>query len=273
MTSLTSAKAALLAVGLFSGACSEAAPDKIQSDLTIFIGGDLLEKGGIVFVHPIPVSEERWRLIVAEENRTLPPPDGLKPIAETGKRLTVTIESQASHVQFLYPQGHGTYTFRLRPRPDADADAELKKETGTRLLSNGGVDMDSGLGSEMRFGFTGLPDSGRQIIQVARKGTEPATGRALVAVIEYPQPEREETPTCVGRSATSVCGYDASQWRPIAMRWERQRIEGEWEQRRFQALNVCYRRAETESRGSGSCELKSADGADPIIYEYRANPR
>lgn len=271
MTMPISARAALLAVALCSSACSEAAPDKTQSDLTIFIGGDLLAKGGVVFIHPIPVPEERWRMIVAEENRTLPPPDGLKPIAEGGKRLTATIESQASHVQFLYPQGDGKYTFRFRPMPDADE--ELKKNTGTGLLSIGGVDMDSGLGSEMRFGFTGLPDSGRQIVQVARKGTDGLTGRALVVAVEQPQPEPEETPGCVTRSATSVCGYDAAQWRRIAARWEKGRIEGEWEQRRFQALNACYRGAEAKGRSGGHCDLKSSEGADPIIYEYRDRQR
>lgn len=265
------ARAALLAVALCSSACSEAAPDKIQSDLTIFIGGDLLAKGGVVFIHPIPVPEERWRMIVAEENRTLPPPDGLKPIAEGGKRLTATIESQAGHVQFLYPQGEGKYTFRFRPQPDADE--ELKKNTGTTLLSIGGVDMNSGLGSQMRFGFAGLPDSGRQIIQVARKGTDQLTGRALVVAVEQPQPQPEETPSCVTRSATSVCGYDASQWRRIAARWEKGRIEGEWEQRRFKALDACYRGAEARGRSGGHCDLKSTEGADPIVYEYRDRQR
>lgn len=271
MTMPIHAKAALLAVALCSSACSEAAPDKTQSDLTIFVGGDLLAKGGVVFIHPIPVPEERWRSIVAEENRTLPPPDGLKPIAEGGKRLTVTIESQASHVQFLYPQGDRKYTFRFRSHPDADE--ALKKDTGTGLLSIGGVDMNTGLGSEMRFGFTGMPDSGRQIIQVGRKGTDQLTARALVVAVEQPQPEPEETPSCVTRSATSVCGYDAGQWRRIAERWEKGRIESEWEQRRFKALDACHRGAEWKGRVGGQCDLKSAEGADPIIYEYRDRQR
>ncbi|WP_439498797.1 hypothetical protein [Bosea sp. (in: a-proteobacteria)] len=271
MTLPMPAKAALLAVALCSSACTEAAADKTQSDLTIFIGGDLLAKGGVVFIHPIPVPEERWGMIVAEENRTLPPPDGLKPIAEGGKRLTVTIESQASHVQFLYPQGEGKYTFRFRPMPDADE--ELKKNTGTGLLTIGGVNMEDGLGSAMRFGFTGLRDSGRQIMQVGRKGTDGLIGRTLVAAIEHPQPELEETPDCMTRSATSTCGYDAAQWRRIAARWEKQRIASEWEQRRFKALDACYRGAEWKGRSGGHCDLKSTEGADPIIYEYRDRQR
>ncbi|KRE17451.1 hypothetical protein ASE63_13450 [Bosea sp. Root381] len=254
----------IAAASLTLAACSEAGTQNIQSDLTIFVGGDMLAKGGVVFIHPLPVSEERWREIREAENRTLQPPEGLAPIADDGKRLTTTITGQAVHVQFLYPRGERRYMFRFRPVPEAGDAAAV----GTRLLTVGGIDSATGLGPAMAFGFVGLHDVGDQTIQVARGDTDHFIARALVgAVGGYGQPL--EKPSCEMGSAVAVCGYDEAQWARIAQRWEEEHRKGEWERRRFKALDACYRGAERQGRTGGHCHLQGSDGEEPIVYEYR----
>jgi hypothetical protein len=267
-----SAKATALAALLILGGCADSRSQSVQSDLTIYLDGDMLAKGGVVFVHPLPVSQERWNGIRAEDNRTLPPPDDLKPIAEGGKRFTTTVTGQAVHLQFLYPEGERRYTFRFRPVPGS-AEVEGGGAVSTRLLSIGGIDSDTGKGQTMEFGFIGLHDVGDQTIQVARKGADHYVARALVSAIEHPQPGEKEHPNCAMKSAIALCGYDAEQWSRLAARWEQNRQESEWDRRAYPLFNACHRDAERQGRTGGLCILKSVKGADPIVYEYRDKDR
>lgn len=257
----------IAALALLIASCSDSGSQTVEADITLFVSGDLLEKGGVAFVDPLPVGEAEWAEIVAEQNRSLPPPGDLKPIAPGGKRITATLTSPASHVQFLYPEGRRKYTFRFRPDPSADP-AKVAA-VGSRVLTIGGIDGETGLGPAAEIGFVGRHTSGRQIIQVATPGTEPVEGRALIGAIEHPAPEPPETPTCTMQSALAICGYDAGQWERIERRWRTNHKNSLWEQRRWTALNACYRDAERRGRTGGHCHQLTPDGEDPIRFEHR----
>lgn len=94
-------------VPLALAGCGDSAAEKVQADLTIYLSGDLWERGGVVYVNPIPVPEARWREVVASDNVVLLPPGDLRPIAPDGKRMTVALDKQFGNVQFLYPAGRG----------------------------------------------------------------------------------------------------------------------------------------------------------------------
>ncbi len=241
--------------------CAESAPEPAQSDLTIYVSGDLLAHGGVVTVNPLPVPPERWAQVSVAENTSFPPPADLKPIAADGKRMTVTADLPYSDVQFLYPAGR-KYTFRLRPAPDQPAAAEGR---GTRLLSVGGVDMDSGMGPTMAYGFTDLATSGDQTIQVAAPDTDELSARALVGVVVLGT--RPPPMQCVTRSATSVCAPRDAVWPDVVAAWEKAKGESVSEQKRHVALRKCYDTPPGRGQTQG-CELVSPPGADPV-YEYR----
>lgn len=248
-------------LGAIAVGCADSAPELAQSDLTIFVSGDLLAQGGVVTVNPLPVPPERWAQVQAAENTTLPPPADLKPIATDGKRMTVTADRRYSDVQFLYPAGR-KYTFRLRPAPDQPVSAEGR---GTQLLSVGGVDMETGQGQKMTFGFTDMATSGDQTIQVAAPDTDELSARALVGVVVLggTRPPMQ----CTTRSATSVCAPPDAAWPDVAARWEKAKAESIYEAKRHVALRKCYDTPPGRGQTQG-CELVSKPGEDPV-YEYK----
>lgn len=241
--------------------CAESASEPAQSDLTIYVAGDLLAHGGVVVVNPLPVAPERWAQVSAAENVSLPPPADLKPIATDGKRMTVTADRQFSDVQFFYPAGR-EYTFRLRPAPDQRVTPEGR---GTQLLSVGGVDMTTGQGAKMAYGFTDMDTSGDQTIHVAAPDTDELSARALVGVVVLGM--RTPPMQCVTRSATSVCTPTDAAWPDVTARWETGKAESIYEQKRHVALRKCYDTPPGRGQTQG-CELVSPPGADPV-YEYK----
>lgn len=234
--------------------CSQAGSADVRSDLTIYLSGELLALGGVVFVNPIPVPRERWEQVAAADNMTLPPPADLKPIASDGKRMTVTADQRVTNVQLP----GSTYTFRFRPVPGQTAEGR-----GASVLSIGGVDAQTGLGLKMKYGFTGLSTSGDQILQVHAPGLDELSARALVGVVDG-----ADTPMrCTTRSATSVCAPTDEVWPQIVMAWNKARVESVFERKRQDALRKCY--DASPARGAGhSCDLVSKPGEDPV-YEYR----
>ncbi|MGU3494447.1 hypothetical protein ACLBXM_10435 [Xanthobacteraceae bacterium A53D] len=252
----------VMAAALCGGA-SAASGKKVESDLTIYVAGDLLRKGGVVSVNPLPVPRAEWEKIQAADNSPLPVPDKLKPIAEGGKRMSVVASGQYSHIQFFYPDDV-TYTFRFRPHPEQ---AQEAKGQGTRPLTIGGVNSDTGLGPEMEVGFKGRATSGDQTIQVIAPDTDELSARSLMGVVEL-MPNRPPL-TCQTQSATAVCVVEPASWPKVAADWEKSRLEGIEERKHHAARTKCYDRAPS---GNGSCVQTSAEGVEPIVYEFRRNP-
>lgn len=243
--------------------CGQSSSNGIEADVTIYVSGVLLERGGVVIVNPLPVSDVRWRELDVQSDPALQPPGNLPAIAPAGRRMVVSIDQPFSEIQFLYPQGRGKYTFRFRPRPGAGA-----TDLETRLLSIGGIDGDTGLGQAMPHGFTGMATSGDQTIQIIGPQTSERAARVLATL-------RDDTHakplTCDTRTAVSVCVYSASDWADVKKAWDTGTAALEKEYRRMETLNTCYREAERAAKGDGSCHLVSDESAE-AVYEFRANP-
>ncbi|WP_188582162.1 hypothetical protein [Azorhizobium oxalatiphilum] len=254
----------MLAVGgaVWSSAAHAASDKRVDSDLTIYVAGDLLRKGGVVSVQPLPVPRAEWDKINAADNAPVPPPEGLKPIGAGGKRMVVIASAQYSQIQFFYPEDV-TYTFRFRPHPEQKDEMRV---TGTRALSIGGVNSDTGLGPQMEYGFKGRATSGDQTIQLVAPDLDEHTARSLMAVVEL-MPNRPPL-ACETRSATAVCAVEPATWPKVAADWEKSRLDGITERKHDAARRACYDKAPA---GNGSCVQVSADGAEPV-YEFRRNP-
>jgi hypothetical protein len=108
---------------------------QMKSDVTIFLSGPLLMRGGTVFVVPREVSVDKWR-----RPSGLPNPalldwrlDVNKPITSQDRRLSSSISAQISIVRFDFPTG-GTYEFRFLPSLESGVAPETQ---GSRLLESG----------------------------------------------------------------------------------------------------------------------------------------
>ena len=97
----------------------------MKADMTIYIEGALLQRGGTVFVVPREVPASEWR-----GTDELPNParsdwrlDSRKPIGPNDRRLSVRTSAPVSIVRFDYPTG-GTHEFRFLPAPESDVPPE-----------------------------------------------------------------------------------------------------------------------------------------------------
>lgn len=249
--------AAISTLGFLLAACGEVEPEQpVRSDLTIFLDGEILAKGGVIQVDPIPVPEARWREIAGAPPAQPAPPDGLEPIAENGRRWRVAVSDRYAQVQFLYPDD-ATYAFRFRPAAGAN---EAGGSFGTSVLTIGGVDME-GKGPAMDGGFAGLQTSGYQIIQVAGPETDESAARVLAGFRSGADPMPLQ---CTTGGAVSVCLYPAQEWPELMKKWEIGNRDLALEKLRWAALDKCYRDAEWAFKGEGSCELVSGEGETPV---------
>lgn len=251
----------LVSLPMALAGCGDSAAEKVQADLTIYLSGDLWERGGVVHVNPIPVPEVRWREVVASENVVLAPPGDLRPIAPDGKRMTVALDKQFGNVQFLYPAGRGTFTFRFKPYPGKAVESA---DRGVRVLSIGGVQEDTGLGEEMTVGFTDMPTSGFQFFHIVAPDTNERSARVLSGLADRLKPKDM---SCMTRSATSVCTYVADAWPGIVKDWDKGKAELDQEYRRMDALKQCYDGAGT-MRGKGTCD-PTVDEQGETTYTFR----
>ncbi|MEQ1651561.1 MAG: hypothetical protein ABL897_03645, partial [Hyphomicrobium sp.] len=224
-----------------------------------------LERGGVVIVNPLPVSDARWSELNVEHDAALPLPGILPPIAPTGRRMAVSIDRQFSEIQFLHPQGLGKYSFRFRPLSAANVNTP---ELETRWLSIGGVDGETRLGEEMLHGFTGMPTSGFHAIQIVKPQTSERAARVLAALREGAEVKPLE---CETRTAVSVCTYAEAEWPAIEDAWRKQTAALEKEYRRMDALDACYRAAESAGKRQGTCDLVSPE-SEEATYEFREGP-
>jgi hypothetical protein len=89
---------------------------KMKSDVTIYLDGTLLERGGTVFVVPREVPSELWVPQLEQPNpaRSDSRLDQRKPITAQDRRLSVKISDIVSIVRFDYPIG-GNFEFRFLP--------------------------------------------------------------------------------------------------------------------------------------------------------------
>lgn len=245
--------------------CGQQTPTAVEADVTIYVSGALLERGGVVIVNPLPVSDAHWRQLDAARDSALPLPGNLPPIAPTGRRMIVSIDRQFSEIQFLHPQGHGKYNFRFRAMSAPNVNAE---ELETRWLSIGGVDGETRLGEQMLHGFTGMPTSGFHAIQILNPQTSERAARVLATLREGADVKPLE---CETRAAVSVCTYAEADWPAIEVSWRTATAALEKEYRRMDALNACYRAAESAGKREGTCNLVSPE-SEEAIYEFREGP-
>jgi hypothetical protein len=241
--------------------CSETS-EKVVSDVTFFVSGELLERGGVVAVYPLPVSEARWKAAAAKQINVVPPPSDLTPIAATGRRYTAILSEPYHQVQFLYPEGHEHYAFHFRPLPGSSVPVA---QLTTRAITIGGVDADSGLGEEMTVGFVGLATSGSQLIHINLTRTSENAARVLDGIAD----EMNAKPmTCSVAAVISVCSFATADWPAVRADWASGIKELEKGQRGYVALNKCYRDAESAGKLGGHCVLISDEAAEEQ-YEYR----
>ncbi len=242
--------------------CEVKRTDTVKTDLTIYVSGELLERGGVVVVYPLPVSEQRWKVASTQQVNTVPPPVDLTPIASDGARVTVSLQEPFYQVQFLYPEGRDHFTFRFRSLPGTQTP---ERELTTQLLTVGGVDSETGLGETMHEGFVGLSTSGTQIIHVNTTGINERAARVLAGIDED---MNRRTLTCQTQALVSACTFSKTDWPLVRQDWAKGRADLDKEYRRMDTLNKCYRNAESQGRTGGTCELKSAE-EDEAVYEYR----
>lgn len=228
--------------GLIAGAIAAAAAGAAQADadLTIEVGGPLLEYGGVVVVYPIPVPAETWAEAAGDSDNR------------------IRLEERYAEIQLRYPED-GSFTYRFRP----DEDVEGAEAGGTQVLSVIGTDME-GRGPRMRGGFEDAYSSGGRVIRVpplAELAAEGATrtnarwgvterydapppadqrsARALASLVRHHHPER--TPLqCEGDARVQVCAVPEDRKVELEARWWRAIAEQRLERLRHHALRRCY---------------------------------
>lgn len=242
--------------------CEGESTDTVRFDVTIYVSGELLERGGVVAVYPLPVSEQRWKGAVAQQANAIPPPADLSPIAADGARITLSLFEPFYQVQFLYPEGRNHYIFRFRPLPGAQA---AKRELRTRVLTIGGVDGETGKGETMTEGFVGSFTSGSQIIHINTQGINERAARVLAGMDED---LNRKTLVCDTQAVVSACSYAPSDWPTVRLDWDKGRAALDKEYRRMETLDKCYRTAENEGKGEGNCVLTSEE-PEEAVYDYR----
>lgn len=107
----------------------------MKSDVTIYLDGLLLNRGGTVFVVPREVPVDEWKPQPDQPNpsRSDSRLDVRKPIREIDRRLSVDAFAQVSIVRFDYPKG-GAFEFRFLPAPNSGLSPEKQ---GSVLVTTG----------------------------------------------------------------------------------------------------------------------------------------
>lgn len=207
---------------------------QVDTDLTIYVSGDLWEHGGVVLIHPIPTAHE---------------------IADPQHDLTLT--QRYAEVQFLYPQTL-SYRFRFRPGPDQARDSAASK-FATQRTSIGGVGGD-GLGPEMQHGFVGQKTSGSQTIRIlpyqeyadaptpywgetqginAVPPADVRSARVLEAIMRF-QGNDPIALACNGGPTVQTCVIASVDRAKAELRWWRGIAEQRLERLSYHALRDCY---------------------------------
>lgn len=108
-----------------SSQIAEAQDNTVKSDVTIYLDGPLLNRGGTVFVVPREVQQDEWKPHPDQSNpaRNDPRLDIRKPITLQDRRLSALVFSQISIVRFDYPAG-GSYDFRFLPSLESEVTPE-----------------------------------------------------------------------------------------------------------------------------------------------------
>lgn len=114
---------------------AEAQDNTLKSDVTIYLDGPLLNRGGTVFVVPREVPLNEWKPHSDQPNpaRDDSRLDIRKPITPQDTRLSALAFSQVSIVRFDYPAG-GSYDFRFLPSLESGV---LPEKQGSVLVEAG----------------------------------------------------------------------------------------------------------------------------------------
>ena len=230
-----------------------AGPERM--DLTIYVKGDLIARGGVIVVNPVPVPPERWRAAIAATEPDLPPPADLGPATAGEARLTLAAQSRYTNIQFLFPEGT-RYTYRLRPHPDTDAPATPDIQI-----------LEVASDYELSIGFAGQQTSGDRTIRIPGPDTDERDARVL-ATIARDRSSLRPPITCAARPATQVCTVPAADWPAVAERWRKERLALDREYRRMQRLDECHQAADSAGRSRNRCALVSGENEEPR-YEVR----
>lgn len=234
------------------------------SDLTIEVGGDLLEHGGVVVIYSLPTPADEWRG-TGDEN-------------ETAK---IRIDDRYAEVQLRYPES-GTYELHFRVADGTPyADAQW-----TEILTVIGTDMED-RGPRMTVGFRDAFSSGGMTIRVkpamefsesdatrtsaqwgetvGNDAVPPAdarSARALMAVVDHgPAPFPFQ---CTGTGRVQTCTIVKDIWPVLEARWWRAIAESRLERLRHHALDRCY---DSSWLRNGTCE--AAPNSDEPEYIYK----
>lgn len=130
------ALALALGISLLAGpAGGHAGTQAPRTDLTIYVDGALLERGGLVVVLPTQVPLAEWRERQGRPNPAASDPrlDRRKPIGPADRRLSVRVSAVTAVVEFAYPQGGG-FNYRVLPLPGSTVRPE---QLGSLMLSTG----------------------------------------------------------------------------------------------------------------------------------------
>jgi hypothetical protein len=232
------------------------------ADLTIEVGGDLAQHGGVVTVYPLPVPAESW------------PAD-----AALG---TVRVDQRHAEIQLRYP-ANGTFVYRFRSAGAAD----VSQRHPTQVLSIIGTD-EKKQGPQMTAGFKDAYSSGGRIIRVPPKAeyagedettrsnarwgittgryppppADERSARALVSIIED-DPQKPEF-ACSGTATVQVCVIPPDQWDRLTARWWRALAESRLDRMRDRAVRRCH----DSSSSVGQCDPDPASNEPQYIKRH-----
>lgn len=148
----------------------------VKSDVTIYLDGPLLHRGGTVFVVPRAVSSDAWKISHDLPNpaRSDPRLYARKPLSDGDRRLSVTASGQISVVRFDYPD-EGTFNFRFVPAPESGVPPE--KQSSVLLSTGNSYDYHPQTGKEMF-----VPQL--QIVAIAGPDADEGKSRALISQVK-----------------------------------------------------------------------------------------
>jgi hypothetical protein len=240
-------KSAWLAVAMMWMAHAAFAQD---ADLTIFVGGALLDHGGMV------------------EVRALAVPD-LEAVPQT-----ITVTDRFARVTLRYNPA-ASYNFRFRPAPDTGAREGLERFSTQGLSVGSLVELVDGIEQEydtqdirvLPFAEYGAADPVERVIAEwgetqAFADPPPANiwgARALPQVFDTTGDRRIVRLICADQDDTTVCTPDPADDLLMEALWWREIAEARLERLRDRALAACYDSGGLFSRPE-SCEPFADDG-------------
>lgn len=258
----------LSAMALAVGLCG-LAPEALAAptELTIEVGGDLLEHGGVVVLYSMPVPAARMREIA-------------------GAPFTrIRLDGRYAEVQLRFVKADD-FVVRFR----AVTGTQDEDKLATEALSVIGTDME-GRGPQMTAGFKDDYYSGGQVIRVlprakyaaadevtrsmARWGetqgydavppADRSSARILEGIISY-EPERAPPLQCRGDELVQTCTIAADQWPALEARWWRAIAESRLGRLDHYALRRCYD-SNRSWTGTGTCERDTKSDEPEYIHK------